>query len=270
MVQSADGECTTNQWPYSCEANFKIGPSKCEPCEMGRYGCNCSQVCSTGTYGLNCYHQCYCTGDEVCDPAVGCTNVTTTLSPTTLSQSTARIYNSTSMNSDSTQYKTSDKAPPDPKSDTDQSMTLQVIVIVLVSLLVVVVISCKSCVCFLVRRNSKAKTYQIGTKPSEEVQEADEENNDAHSYLTISERSVRIYASVHYDEAEEGKSSPSVSLHSKKEHTSSESDNSKESDNYLTPIVNTGEETKADIQESCDDNEDSNDITKPILLETCI
>lgn len=66
---------------------------------MGRYGCNCSQVCSTGTYGLNCYHQCYCTGDEVCDPAVGCTNVTTTLSPTTLSQSTARIYNSTSMNS---------------------------------------------------------------------------------------------------------------------------------------------------------------------------
>lgn len=66
---------------------------------MGRYGCNCSQVCSTGTYGLNCYHQCYCTEDEVCDPAVGCTNVTTTLSPTTLSQSTARIYNSTSMNS---------------------------------------------------------------------------------------------------------------------------------------------------------------------------
>lgn len=68
-------------------------------CEMGRYGCNCSQVCSTGTYGLNCYHQCYCTADEVCDPAVGCTNVTTTLSPTTLSQTTARTYNSTSMNS---------------------------------------------------------------------------------------------------------------------------------------------------------------------------
>lgn len=64
-------------------------------CEMGRYGCNCSQVCSTGTYGLNCYHQCYCTGDEVCDPAVGCTNVTTTLSPTTVSQSTAKLYKST-------------------------------------------------------------------------------------------------------------------------------------------------------------------------------
>lgn len=271
LVQSADGDCTTNQWPYSCEANFKIGLSECEPCEMGRYGCNCSQICSIGTYGLNCYHHCDCSADEVCDPAVGCTNVTTTLSPTTFSQSTTRIYNSTSMKLYSTPYKKSDKAPPKEKSDTDKSMTLQVIVIVLVSLLVVVVISCKSCVCFLMRRNSKAKTYRIGSKSREEVQDAEyEENNDAHSYLTISERSVRLYASVHYDEAEEGKSSPSLSIHSKKEHTSTESDNSKESDNYLIPIMNTVEETKADSHPPCNDKEDFNDITKCILLETCI
>lgn len=86
----------------------------------------------------------------------------------------------------------------------------------------------------------------------------------------ISERSDRLYASVHYDEAEEGESSPSLSLHSKKEHTSSESDNSKESDNNLIPIMNTVEETKSDTQKPCDDNEDSNNITKPLLLETCI
>lgn len=63
----------------------------------------------------------------------------------------------------------------------------------------------------------------------------------------ISERLVRIYVSVYYDEVEEGKSSFFVFFYSKKEYISSESDNSKELDNYLIFIVNIVEEIKVDI-----------------------
>lgn len=63
----------------------------------------------------------------------------------------------------------------------------------------------------------------------------------------ISERLVRIYVSVYYDEVEEGKSSFFFFFYSKKEYISSESDNSKELDNYLIFIVNIVEEIKVDI-----------------------
>lgn len=66
-------------------------------------------------------------------------------------------------------------------------------------------------------------------------------------YLMISERLVRIYVSVYYDEVEEGKSSFFVFFYSKKEYISSEGDNSKEFDNYLIFIVNIVEEIKVDI-----------------------
>lgn len=98
------------------------------------------------------------------------------------------------------------------------------------------------------------------------------ENIDVHSYLTISDRSVRLYAVVHNDEVEEGKSSPllslhkekedksieskmspSLSLHSKKEENRSiKSDTSKLSQGYLTPVVTTVEETKSGSQRSID------------------
>lgn len=100
-----------------------------------------------------------------------------------------------------------------------------------------------------------------------------DENIDVHSYLTISDRSVRLYTDVHYNEAEEGKSSPSLSLHSKKEDTriesktlsspslslhskkeedaSIKSDTSKISQGYLTPVT-TAEETKSGSQRSSD------------------
>lgn len=117
-------------------------------------------------------------------------------------------------------------------------------------------------------------TVNLDTKSTEGVLEVgtDEENIDAHSYLTISERSVRMYTAVHYDEAEEEKSSPSLSLysekedpsikskispslslHSKKEEDASiKSDTSKISQGYLTPVVTTAEETKLDSKRSSD------------------
>lgn len=108
-----------------------------------------------------------------------------------------------------------------------------------------------------------------------------DENIDVHSYLTISDRSVRLYAAVHYDEAGDEKSSPSLSLHSEKEDLSVEnktspslslhskkeenrsikSDTSKISQGYLTPVVTTVAETKSDSQRSSD-YEDFQEITK--------
>lgn len=112
-----------------------------------------------------------------------------------------------------------------------------------------------------------------------------DENIDVHSYLTISDRSVRLYTGVHYDEAEEGKSSPSLSLqsekedpriesktlsspslslHSKKEEdASTKSDTSKISQGYLTPVVTTAEETKSGNQRSSySDYEEFEEINK--------
>nr|XP_022334924.1 uncharacterized protein LOC111131605 [Crassostrea virginica] len=85
-----------------------------------------------------------------------------------------------------------------------------------------------------------------------DVSETDDQNNDTHSYLTISDRSDRLYAAVHYDEAEDRKSSSPISLRSIKEHYGSESDNSKASESYLTPLINDVEELKGDSPRSSD------------------
>ena len=85
-----------------------------------------------------------------------------------------------------------------------------------------------------------------------DVSETDDQNNDTHSYLTISDRSDRLYAAVHYDEAEDRKSSSPISLRSIKEHYTSESDNSKASESYLTPLINDVEELKGDSPRSSD------------------
>ena len=46
-----------------------------------------------------------------------------------------------------------------------------------------------------------------------------------------------MYAAVHYDEAEERKSSSPISLHSITEHVSNDSVKSKTTESYLTPVV---------------------------------
>ena len=85
-----------------------------------------------------------------------------------------------------------------------------------------------------------------------DVSETDDQNNDTHSYLTISDRSDRLYAAVHYDEAEDRKSSSPISLRSITEHVSSDSDSSKTSEGYLTSLVEAVEELKGGSQKSSD------------------
>ncbi|XP_061196789.1 uncharacterized protein LOC133205063 [Saccostrea echinata] len=191
LMQSADGGCHVNNWPHSCEANFRIGPEKCEPCEPGRYGCNCSQVCTTGTFGLNCYFTCNCSDDESCDPTLGCIKINNTSVFTTANSTT-------------------------------------------------------------------------GTKSVENASGPAEENQDSHSYLTISDRSFRLYADVHYDEAAERKSSPSESLNNKADNSSSITDSSKKSDDYLIPTGKIEDENQYSGQLSDQDN------VKHELVETCI
>ena len=43
-----------------------------------------------------------------------------------------------------------------------------------------------------------------------DVSETDDQNNDTHSYLTISDKSDRLYAAVHYDEVEDRKSNSPI------------------------------------------------------------
>ena len=80
----------------------------------------------------------------------------------------------------------------------------------------------------------------------------DYQNNDTHSYITINDRSDKLYAAVHYDEAEERKSSSPISLRSITEHKSSESDNSNTSEIYLTPVVEAAVELKGESPRSSD------------------
>ena len=101
----------------------------------------------------------------------------------------------------------------------------------------------------------------LDTKSSVEVVEAEEQNNDTHSYLTISDRSDRLYAAVHYDEAEDRKSSSPISLRSITEHNSS--DSSKSSDAYLVPVSKDVEESKTDSEISSD-NDELHDPTKSV------
>ncbi|XP_056019458.1 uncharacterized protein LOC130054198 isoform X2 [Ostrea edulis] len=140
-----------------------------------------------------------------------------------------------------------------------------VVIIALAASLVLVVTLSISCIVIVVRRNSKRGTKTATkTKNSEEMSETAEQNPDFHSYLTISERSFRLYADVHYDEAEERKSLTSVSLHSKGYDTSV-SDKSGGSDDYLTPTVKTAKKDATSSQSSGDYDDT---ITK--CSETCI
>ena len=61
-----------------------------------------------------------------------------------------------------------------------------------------------------------------------------------------------MYAAVHYDEAEDRKSSSPISLRSITEHVSSDSDNNETSKRYLTPLVEAVEELKGGSQRSSD------------------
>ncbi|XP_078336868.1 uncharacterized protein LOC111131605 [Crassostrea virginica] len=70
--------CDVNDWPHSCLSNFRIGQQRCEPCESGTYGCNCSESCPDNTYGPGCYTFCNCPEGVSCDPIVGCGNGTHT------------------------------------------------------------------------------------------------------------------------------------------------------------------------------------------------
>ena len=85
-----------------------------------------------------------------------------------------------------------------------------------------------------------------------DVSETDDQNNDTHSYLTISDKSDRLYAAVHYDEVEDRKSNSPISVRSLTEHHSSDSENSKTSESYLTPVVEAEEELKGDSPRSSD------------------
>uniref|UniRef100_A0A8W8K4C3 MEGF10_11 n=1 Tax=Magallana gigas TaxID=29159 RepID=A0A8W8K4C3_MAGGI len=82
-VLSNDGGCHVNDWPHSCQANFIIGAQSCEPCESGRYGCNCSKYCPDNTYGQGCYHVCKCSDDEFCNHVTGCTKKSSVLTEPT-------------------------------------------------------------------------------------------------------------------------------------------------------------------------------------------
>ncbi|XP_056019065.1 uncharacterized protein LOC130054198 isoform X1 [Ostrea edulis] len=263
LVHPAEGDCHVNNWPLSCGANFKVGPEKCEPCKAGKYGCNCSQDCTVNTYGLNCYFKCNCSVDELCDPAVGCVSFNITSTYKTFTQQTSLSAASPPPSSSSS----SDAQDTTPvlKNSAAPLTVFNVVIIALAASLVLVVTLSISCIVIVVRRNSKRGTKTATkTKNSEEMSETAEQNPDFHSYLTISERSFRLYADVHYDEAEERKSLTSVSLHSKGYDTSV-SDKSGGSDDYLTPTVKTAKKDATSSQSSGDYDDT---ITK--CSETCI
>ena len=90
--------------------------------------------------------------------------------------------------------------------------------------------------------------------------ETDNQNNDTHSYLTISDRSDRLYAAVHYDEAEDRKSSSPISLRSITEHKSSESDNSKKSSSPISQHSITGH-----VSSDSDNSKSSESYLTPVV-----
>ncbi|XP_062566550.1 uncharacterized protein LOC134228874 isoform X1 [Saccostrea cucullata] len=258
LLQSADGGCHVNKWPYSCEANFRIGPEKCEPCEPGRYGCNCSQICTPGTFGLNCYFTCNCS-DEVCDPKVGCTSINETSVFTT-----ARPYITDTPEATSKFHLFSPNSTPTFGTPEDPLSFLSTVIIILVTSLVLVVVISISCICFIIKRTSKTAFKEItGIKSGERSSGSGDENPDSHSYLTISDRSSRLYADVHYEEAMDRKSSPSESLNYKGSNSSSITESSKRSDDYLTPTGKVVDEKLSSGQLSGEDN------VEHALVETC-
>ncbi|XP_052714703.1 uncharacterized protein LOC128187996 [Crassostrea angulata] len=253
-VSNINGGCHANDWPHSCQANFRIGPQRCEPCESGSYGCNCSEPCPYGTYGQGCYHVCDCSDEQFCDPVVGCTNNSRTVDNTTTYITTVTLSTSNSAN----QHNPPTESVVTPLQRFTTSLTVSIMTVIVFSPI---------CACILIRVSKRFYKRKYHAKSTEGVLElgTNEEDIDVHSYLTISDRSVRMYAAVHYDEAEdsiESKTSPSSSLYSKKEEDASiKSDTSKISQGYLTPVVTTAEETKSDSQRSSDP-EDFQEVTK--------
>eukprot|EP00105_Crassostrea_gigas_P005795 XP_011419508.1 PREDICTED: protein draper isoform X1 [Crassostrea gigas] len=139
-VCNINGGCHVNDWPHSCQANFRIGPQRCEPCESGSYGCNCSEPCPYGTYGQGCYHVCDCSDEQFCDPVVGCTNNSRTvdITPDTYSSVVTLSSSSNTANQHS---------PPTGSGVTPlESLTTSLIV----SIMTVIVFS-TICACILIR-----------------------------------------------------------------------------------------------------------------------
>ncbi|XP_078338859.1 uncharacterized protein LOC144617786 [Crassostrea virginica] len=253
LVHYNNGGCDVNDWPRSCLANFRIGIQKCEPCESGRYGCNCSENCPNNTYGPGCYTFCDCPEDEFCDPMVGCMNTTTTThtSQKTTDRATYPVGSSLPpVYPVKATYYVESSPLPTPKNHFLSNLTVSLLVSV-----GTVVFFGAICAVILIRVSKQfyKRQYHIDAKSiNADVSETDDQNNDTHSYLTISDRSDRLYAAVHYDEAEDRKSSSPISLRSIKEHYTSESDNSKASESYLTPLINDVEELKGDSPRSSD------------------
>ncbi|XP_056017210.1 multiple epidermal growth factor-like domains protein 11 [Ostrea edulis] len=233
-VYNSTAGCNINGSNPCGENSRLLESGKCEACEAGRYGCNCSLLCPNNTFGVGCYSTCNCSADEICDPATGCTSNTSVSSYTTEAQETTTVLRNSAA----------------PLAPLKPLRMFNIVIIALAASLVIVVTLSISCIVIVLRRNSKKGTKTATkTKNSEEMSETAEQNPDSHSYLTISERSFRLYADVHYDEAEERKSLTSVSLHSKGYDTSV-SDKSEGSDDYLTPTVKTAKKDTTGSQSS--------------------
>ncbi|XP_056018597.1 uncharacterized protein LOC125663986 isoform X2 [Ostrea edulis] len=149
LVHPAEGDCHVNNWPLSCEANFKVGPDKCEPCKAGKYGCNCSQDCTVNTYGLNCYFKCNCSVDELCDPAVGCVSFNITSTYKTFTQQTSVSAASPPPPSSSSSSDAQDTTPV-LKNSAAPLTVFNVVIIALAASLVLVVTLSISCIVIVV------------------------------------------------------------------------------------------------------------------------
>ncbi|XP_056014920.1 uncharacterized protein LOC125653181 isoform X2 [Ostrea edulis] len=82
-VYNSTAGCNINGSNPCGENSRLLESGKCEACEAGRYGCNCSLLCANNTFGVGCYSTCNCSADEICDPATGCTSNTNVSSYTT-------------------------------------------------------------------------------------------------------------------------------------------------------------------------------------------
>ncbi|XP_078338857.1 uncharacterized protein LOC111131606 [Crassostrea virginica] len=258
IVHRNNGRCDVNDvndWPRSCLANFRIGKQRCEPCESGTYGCNCSKSCPDNTYGPGCYNFCDCPEGVICDPIVGCVNGTHTSKGASYNhsarQTTASVYH-TYNTKDNTDVKTHTTTTQ--KSDKYGFSSLKIVGISIATSMPIVVLSILVYILFSRRKvDTVTLDEDLDAKSiNADVSETDDQNNDTHSYLTISDKSDRLYAAVHYDEVEDRKSNSPISVRSITEHNSSDSENSKTSESYLTPVVEAEEELKGDSPRSSD------------------
>ncbi|XP_065935505.1 multiple epidermal growth factor-like domains protein 10 isoform X2 [Magallana gigas] len=151
-VCDINGGCHVNNWPHSCQANFRIGPQRCELCESGSYGCNCSEPCPYGTYGQGCYHVCDCSDEQFCDPVVGCTNNSRTVDNTTTDITTATESTHSSGNTLSSSSNTANQQNTHTGSGVTplESLTTSLIV----SIMTVIVFS-TICACILISASKR-------------------------------------------------------------------------------------------------------------------